>query len=60
MTVAQVNAPYLIVEEVHCVVVEFQRQSLQKGDVVGHNFLIRKVKFMHNDGINMVIWQQVI
>jgi len=25
MSVAPVNSPYLIVEEVHCVVVEFQR-----------------------------------
>lgn len=60
MTVALVNAPYLVIEEVHCVVVEFQRQSFQKGDIVGHYFLIREVKFMHNDGINMIIGQQII
>lgn len=60
MTVAPAKTPHLIVEEVHCVVVELQRQSLQKGDIVGHDFLIREIKFMHNDGIDMIIGEQVI
>lgn len=60
MTVAPVNASYLVVEEVHCVIVEFQRQRFQKGDIVGHDFLIREVKLVHNDGINVIIGQQII
>lgn len=54
------KTPYLVVEEVHCVVVKFQRQSLQKWNIVRHDFLIREVEFMHNDGIDVIIGEQVI
>lgn len=32
--------PHLIVEEVHCVVVELQGQGLEEGDIVRHDLLI--------------------
>lgn len=42
------------------VVVEFQGQGLQKGDVVGHDFFVREVELMNDDGINVIIGEQVI
>lgn len=33
-------SPHLVVEEVYSVVVKFQRQGLQEGDVVRHDLLI--------------------
>lgn len=44
----------------HGVVVELQRQRLQKGDVVGHDLLIGEVEFVHDDGVDVVIRQQVV
>lgn len=52
--------PYLIVEEVHRVVVELEGQRLQEGYVVGHDLLIGEVKLVDNDGVHMVVGQQVI
>lgn len=52
--------PYLVVKEMHSVIVELQRERLQEGDVVGHDLLVREVEFMHNDGVDVVIRQQVV
>lgn len=52
--------PYLVVEEMNGVAVEFQWQRLQKGNVVGHDLLVGEVKFMHDDGVDVVIRQQVV
>jgi hypothetical protein len=46
---------YFIVEEVYGVSIQFQTERLEKRDVVSHDFLIRKIKFMHDDRIHMVI-----
>lgn len=47
--------PHLIVEEVHSVVVEFEGQGLEEGDIVGHDLLVRKVKLVDDDGIHVVV-----
>lgn len=47
----------LIVEEVDGVFVEFEGERLQKRDVVGQDFLIRKVQFEHNDGVYVIVGQ---
>jgi hypothetical protein len=46
---------YFIIEEVYGVSIQFQTERLEKRDVVSHDFLIRKIKFMHDDRIHMVI-----
>lgn len=51
---------YLIVKEMHSMIVEFQGKSFQKRYVICHNLLIRKVKFMDNNRIHIVIRQQVV
>lgn len=52
--------PHLIVEEVHSVIVEFQWQGLEEGDVVGHDLLVREVKLVDDDGVHVVVRQEVI
>lgn len=52
--------PHLIVEEVHGVVVEFKWQGLEEGDIVGHDLLIGEVKLVDDDGVHVVVWQEVI
>ena len=52
--------PHLVVEEVHRVVVEFQWQGLEEGDVVGHDLLVREVKLVDDDGVHVVVRQEVI
>lgn len=52
--------PHLIVEEVHGMVVEFEWQGLEEGDIVGHDLLVREVKLVDDDGVHVVVRQQVI
>lgn len=52
--------PHLIVEEVHSVVVKFKWKRLQEGDIVGHDFLVWEVKLVDDNGVHMVVWQEVI
>lgn len=54
------SQPYLVVKEMHSVAVELQRQRLQEGDVVGHDLLIGEVELVHDDGVDVVIRQQVV
>lgn len=54
------RAHYLIVEEMDSVVVQLQGQGLQKRDIVCHDLLIGEIKLMDNDGIDMVVGEQVI
>jgi len=49
-----------IVEEVNGVLVEPEGESLEERDVVSHHLLVRKIKLVHDDGINVVVAQQVI
>lgn len=51
---------YLIIKEMYSMIIEFQGKSLQKWYVVGHDLLIRKVKFVDNYRIHIVIRQQVV
>ena len=37
-----------------------ERQSFEEWNVVSHHFLIRKVKFVNDNRIDMVIWQQIV
>lgn len=41
-------------------VVEFERQGLEEGDIVGHNLLVREVKLVDDDGVHVVVRQEVI
>ena len=52
--------PYLVVEEVYSVVVQLEGQRFEEGDVIGHDLLIREVKLVDDDGVHMVVRQQVI
>lgn len=52
--------PHLIVEEVHCVVVELQGQGLEEGDIVRHDLLIWEIKLVHDYGVDVVVGQKVI
>ena len=50
----------LVVEEVDSVLVEVKGEGLQEGDVVGKDFLIREVQLEHDDGVDVVVGQQVV
>ena len=50
----------LVVEEVYRVRVEFERESLQERYVVCQYLLIREVQFQDNDGVYVVVGQEVI
>ena len=41
-------------------VVELEGQGFQKGDVVSHDLLVREVKLVDDDGVDMVVRQEVI
>ena len=51
---------YLIVEEVDGVLVETKRQGLEEGNVIGHNLLVREIKLVNYDRVDMVVGQQII
>ena len=51
---------HLVVEEVHGVVVELEGQRLQEGDVIGHDLLIGEVELVDDNGVHVVVRQQVI
>lgn len=46
---------YLIKKEVNSVNIQFQRQCLQKRYVISHHFLIREIKLVHYDAVDMII-----
>ena len=50
----------LVVEKVNRVLVEFERESFQEGDVISQHFLVGKIEFVHNDGIDVVVAEQVV
>lgn len=50
----------LIVEKVDGVIVELEGEGLQEGDVVRHHLFVGKIKLVHNDGVDVVVRQQVI
>ena len=41
-------------------VVQLEGQRFEEGDVIGHDLLIREVKLVDDDGVHMVVRQQVI
>lgn len=41
-------------------IIEFQGKSFQKWDVICHDLLIRKVKFVDNNRIHIVIREQIV
>lgn len=41
-------------------VVELQRQRLEEGDVVGHDLLVREIELVDNDGVDVVVGQEII
>ena len=50
----------LVVEEMYSVRVESEGESLDKGDVVSQHFLIREVQLEDNDGVHMVVGEEVV
>ena len=51
---------YLVVEEVYGVLVEPEGERLEEGDIVGHDLLVREVELVHDDGVHVVVGQQVV
>jgi len=49
-----------IEKEVNGMGIQFERQGLKEGDVVGHNLFVREVKLVNNNGVDMVVGQEVI
>lgn len=45
----------LVVEEVYGVFVEFERESLEEGDVVSKNLLIGEIQLENDDRIDVII-----
>lgn len=50
----------LVVEEVNGVLVKSEGEGLEEGDVVGHDFLVREVKLVDNDGVDVIVGEQVV
>lgn len=40
--------------------VQLEGQGFEEGNVIGHHFLIGEVKFVHDDGVDVVVTQQII
>jgi len=53
-------ASYLVVKEVDCMLVQPEGEGLEEGDVVGHDLLVGEVELVHDDGVDVVVGQQVI
>ena len=49
----------LVVEKLHCVLVQFQADGLQQRDVVTKNFFVVKVKVHANHCVDMVVAEHV-
>ena len=50
----------LIVEEVDSVLVQSKGEGFKKRDVVSHDFLIREVKLVDNDRVDMVVGEEIV
>jgi len=50
----------LVVKEMNGVLVQSKGERLEEGDVVGHHFLVRKVKLMDNYRVDVIVRQQVV
>ena len=51
---------YLVVEEVDGVLVQPEGEGLEEWDVVGHDLLVGEVELVNDDGVDVVIGQQII
>ena len=51
---------HLVEEKVYSVFVEFEGESLEEGNVVGEDLLVREVQLQHNDGVDMVVGEKVV
>ena len=50
-----IELPYFIIKEMYCMCVQLEGKCFQEGYVVGHHFLIRKIKLVNNNGVHMVV-----
>ena len=50
----------LVVEKVNGMLVELERERLQKGDVISEHLFVGKVKLVYDDGVDVVVAQQVV
>jgi hypothetical protein len=50
----------LIVEEVNGVRVEFEAECFEEADVVRHDLLVGEVEFVFDDGVHVVVGQEVV
>ncbi len=53
-------SPHLVVEEVYGVLVEPEGERLEEGDVVGHHLLVGEVELVHDDGVHVVVGQEIV
>ena len=44
----------------HSVAIQLERQSLQEGNIIRHHFLVAEVELVHDDGIDVVVGEQVV
>ena len=51
---------YLIIKEMNGMLVQSERQCFEERNVVSHDFFIRKIKLVHNYGIDMIVREQII
>ena len=58
----KINGPefYLVVEEVDGVLVQPEGQRFEEGDIVGHDLLVAEVELVHDDGVHVVVGQQIV
>ena len=51
---------YFIIKEMNGMLVQSERQCFEERNVVSHDFFIRKIKLVHNYGIDMIVREQII
>ena len=50
----------LTIKEMHSVAVQLEGQSLQEGNIIRHHFLVAEVELVYDDGIDVVVGEQVV
>ena len=50
----------LVIEEVDGVLVQPEAEGLEEGDVVGHDLLVGEVELVNNDGVDVVVGEEIV
>ena len=51
---------HFVVKEVDGVLVQPEAEGLEEGDVVGHDLLVGEVELVNNDGVDVVVGEEIV